>query len=473
MKKPNILFILADDLGYGDLACFGNDAVRTPNLDRLAREGVSLIQHYSASPLCAPARAALLTGRYNHRTGAVDVPSNRGLDRIALSEKTIADYFKEGGYVTGMVGKWHNGLHDMRYHPCSRGFDEFIGFLNGGMDYYDWALDWNGELRYSDGRYLTDVFTDASVNFIEKHLDDPFFLYLAYNAPHTPFQAPEKKIQYYRDMNRFTEQVCCLYAMIEQMDAGIGKILETLEVRSLREDTIIVFTSDNGPQFINGADRYNGPFSGAKGNILEGGIRVPAMVSWPRYLPKGATINSMIHFCDWLPTLLSWSMVKPDFLNPIDGFDRSKVFTEQNDDVEDIHFWQRNRYAPIARCNGAMRDGRWKLILPMRAGGDNKSQWDNGFYIHGLKSPHWLMDVDRTLPEFEIGPELKPCLYDISTDPGEQNDLAEKYPELVTSMLKSWDQWFEEMNAEWRNAYDANIRPVAEGTAGLKKDSSR
>ena len=177
MPSPtNILFILADDMGYGDIARYGNRYIRTPNLDRLAEDGVTLTQHYSASPLCAPARAALLTGRYNHRTGAVDVPSNRGLDRIALDETTIADVFAGAGYATGMVGKWHNGLHDMRYHPHNRGFQEFLGFLNGGMDYYTRSLDRNGTTERSDGRYLTDVFTDEAVQFIDRHQEEPFFL---------------------------------------------------------------------------------------------------------------------------------------------------------------------------------------------------------------------------------------------------------------------------------------------------------
>jgi arylsulfatase A len=156
-QTPNILFIVADDMGYGDIGCFGNPHIRTPRLDQLSREGVTLTQHYSASPLCAPARAALLTGRYNHRTGAVDVPSNRGLDRFAIEETTIADVFSAAGYATGLVGKWHNGLHDMRYHPNNRGLQEFLGFLNGGMDYYNWSLDRNGSTERSDGRYLTDV----------------------------------------------------------------------------------------------------------------------------------------------------------------------------------------------------------------------------------------------------------------------------------------------------------------------------
>ena len=221
--RPNVVLILADDLGYGDLACFGNPLVRTPCLDQLCREGLSLTQHYSASPLCAPARAALLTGRYNHRLGAVDVPSNRGLDRIAPDERTVADEFSARGYVTGMVGKWHNGLHDPRHHPNAKGFQEFAGFLNGGMDYYQWVLDRNGQPEQFDGRHLTDVLTHEAMGFIRRHWQQPFFLYLAYNAPHAPLQAPEPLVAHYRQLGGLSEEVCCLYAMIEQMDAGIGQ----------------------------------------------------------------------------------------------------------------------------------------------------------------------------------------------------------------------------------------------------------
>ena len=155
-SRPNIIVILADDQGYGDLGIFGNSYLKTPHLDRLAGEGLCLNQHYTAAPVCAPARASLLTGRYNHRTGALSTESHRGLDRIALCESTIADHLKAAGYATGMIGKWHNGLHDVRYHPNHRGFQEFAGFLNGGMWYYDWILDYNGQPRRSDGRYLTE-----------------------------------------------------------------------------------------------------------------------------------------------------------------------------------------------------------------------------------------------------------------------------------------------------------------------------
>jgi len=459
MNKQNIIFILADDMGYGDMAHFGNPYVRTPHLDGLARQGVTLTQHYSASPLCAPARAALLTGRYNHRTGAVDVPSNRGLDRIALNETTMADIFAAAGYATGMVGKWHNGLHDMRHHPNNRGFQEFLGFLNGGMDYYTWSLDRNGTTERSDGRYLTDVFSDEAVRFIDRHRDDSFFLYLAYNAPHQPLQAPEELIQHYRDRGGLTEEVCRLYAMIESMDAGIGRTLEALKQNGIEDDTIVVFASDNGPVLGGPLNRYNGPFQGSKGNCLEGGIRVPALVRWPGHLPTDLQSDHLIHFCDWLPTLASMAGidVPPDLA--LDGYDVTCRLKGDAGDISDIRYWQRNRYEPVARSNAAMRDGPWKLLWPQRAGADSKDPADTGFYQQGLKgAAHWLMDIDASLPEREIGSAHAPRLFNIEEDPGEATDLAAQQESRVADMQRRWDQWFAEVREEWKQSRKTNLQ---------------
>ncbi|MDP6041280.1 MAG: sulfatase-like hydrolase/transferase, partial [Candidatus Latescibacteria bacterium] len=271
-QQPNVIVFLTDDQGYGDLSIFGNPDLQTPNIDRIGHEGVCLMQHYSGSPICAPARATFLTGRYNHRVGALSVESNRGLDRIALRESTIADLFKQGGYKTGMTGKWHNGLHDMRYHPNNRGFDEFAGFMNGGMNYWDWIIEYNGQPKWADGRYLTDVFTDDAIDFIERHKTEPFFLYIAYNAPHGPLEAPEEDIQPFADLNKYTRAVCQTYGMIRRMDTGIDRILDALEKNNLDENTIILYTSDNGPVHLgkgeNDQTRYNGPFRGMKYDVL-------------------------------------------------------------------------------------------------------------------------------------------------------------------------------------------------------------
>ncbi|MGH2897111.1 MAG: sulfatase-like hydrolase/transferase, partial [Solirubrobacteraceae bacterium] len=247
--RPNIVLIVADDLGYGDLGCWNGGLSQTPALDALVAEGVSLAQHYSASPVCAPARAALLTGRHPHRTGAIDTLELRGLDRLALRETTIADLLRRAGYATGMVGKWHNGALDPRYHPNRRGFEEFAGFSGGWHPYFDWRLDRNGVESKSDGRYLTDVFTDEAIGFIERHARAPFFLYLAYSAPHFPFEAPAEDVAPFAETGRFTRAVATLYGMVRAMDRGVARVREALARSGLEQNTLVLFTSDNGPQF--------------------------------------------------------------------------------------------------------------------------------------------------------------------------------------------------------------------------------
>ena len=219
-SRPNILFIIADDLGWGDLRCYGNPVIDTPTLDGLAKAGVRFTDHYSPSSLCAPARAGFLTGRYNHRTGAVDVPSNRGLDRLDLSEKTFGDYFRHAGYATTLIGKWHNGAYSQDYLPHRRGFDLFFGFPNGGQDYWKWNLLRNDAAVPHDGRYLTDALNDEAITFIREHAAKPFALWLAHHAPHGPLQAPEALVQKYQKRlgKDGTQAVAITYAMIEAMD---------------------------------------------------------------------------------------------------------------------------------------------------------------------------------------------------------------------------------------------------------------
>ncbi len=454
MRKPNIIFILADDLGFGDLGCFGNEAVRTPHLDRLASQGLALTQHYTASPICAPARAGLLTGRYPHRTGAIDVPSNRGLDRIALDETTMADAFRAGGYRTGMIGKWHNGLHDERCFPRSRGFDEFVGFCNGGMDYYRWVLDDNGNHRESDGRYLTDVFTESAMDFIQRHQEDPFFLYLAYNAPHSPLQAPEDRIETYRKMGRFTEEVCRIYAMIEIMDEGIGRVLDQLEELGLTEDTLVVFTTDNGPYLLGGQNRYNGPFSGMKTQVLEGGIHVPAILRQPGKVPQEKRSDAYFHFCDWLPTLLSWCGLDHPGTKPLDGRDRSNQLVDPESPCDsprpgDAAYWQCNRYNPIHQHNGAMREGDWKLYWPEVEGADFKDQKeDQPSYEFGLTHPQPICDINPEMPARKLGAPIQPRLFHLGRDPAETEDLSTVEPERLTEMRQAYQRWFDEVIAE-------------------------
>jgi arylsulfatase A-like enzyme len=227
-ERPNVIFILADDLGWGDLVCYGNPVIDTPVLDALDARGVRFTAHYSPSPLCAPARAGYLTGRFNHRTGAVDVPSNRGLDRIDLSELTFGDWFRQAGYATALLGKWHNGLYAREQLPHHRGFDLFWGFPNGGQDYWRWNVLHNDAVIPHDGRYLTDALNDEAVRFVRTPRDRPFALLLAHHAPHSPLQAPQPLVAKYRSRlgGDPSEAVAVTYAMIEAMHAGLGRVFQ-------------------------------------------------------------------------------------------------------------------------------------------------------------------------------------------------------------------------------------------------------
>jgi arylsulfatase A len=278
--------MVADDMGYGDFGLYSEGRVHTPALDELAGQSVRLTQHYAGSAVCSPSRSALLTGRYPIRTGAITPQEVLGNDRIALDEATIGDSFKAAGYATGMVGKWHNGALDPRFHPNARGFDEFVGFRGGWADYYKWNLDRNGSFEKSDGRYLTDVLADEAASFINRHKNEPFFLMVTWNAPHSPLQAPTNVTQRYVDAGFGLGTTAIIYAMIEVMDRGIAKIRQELDLAGISEDTLLMFTSDNGPAFTHRSDqvpdevsvdgrRFNCGFAGSKGSVYEGGIRVP------------------------------------------------------------------------------------------------------------------------------------------------------------------------------------------------------
>jgi arylsulfatase A-like enzyme len=453
VSKPNIIIILADDLGYGDIGIYGNQYIKTPFLDDMANSGVRFTQHYSGSPLCAPSRASLLTGRYNHSVGALSVESNRGLDRISLKVPIIANVFKNAGYTTGMIGKWHNGLFDKRYHPNNRGFDEFAGFLNGGMSYYNWILNYNGKTVRSDGSYLTDVFTDEAVSFINRHKKEPFFLYLAYNAPHSPLQAPEEDIQLFDGLKGVNRGVKTLYAMIYRMDLGIGRIFEALKKLHIEDNTLVLFTSDNGPwlSYQDGYDtmRYNGPFRGQKQDVLEGGIRVPAILRWPSGLPNNIDYHEMVHFTDWMPTLMSAAQIQSSTALSLDGVNILPILNGKNKPISKKRFWQFNRYQPVLHCNAAMRDGKWKLYWPPIPEAMTKLQVDNYWYTRMFSEPHFEMEISD-LPFIKRGLSLPKELelYNIEEDPYESINQAAAYPEIVEKMNCELENWFEMVNSK-------------------------
>ena len=455
MQRPNVLVIVADDMGYGDFGLFNEGRSRTPHLNALAQAGLCLTQHYSGSPVCAPARAALLTGRYPHRTGAIDTLHGRGLDRISLSEVTVADVFRSAGYRTGLVGKWHNGALDPRFHPNARGFDEFVGFSAGWSDYWSYVLDMNGSLQPGDGRYLTDVLTEHALGFIRRHRREPFFLVVAYNAPHFPMQAPEQLIRSYLDAGE-TLGAAVTYAMIEVMDAGVGRLDEALHDCGLADDTLVVFASDNGPYLGDvwgvSLDRFNFGLRGAKHYVFEGGIRVPAVFRWPGGVEGGRLVAEMLHFTDWLPTLAGAAGIELGPDRRLDGHDVLAVLRGETGAVDPVRFWQNNRYEPRIESNAAMRDGPWKLVRPAIPETMTVDEADR-LVDRGLNQ--WLDDrvTEIQVPERDepvLDDVPAPLLFNVADDPFEQHDLAPGQPDRVRAMTAALESWFESVEADRR-----------------------
>jgi len=465
MKKPNIILMVADDMGYGDFGLYSEGRVHTPVLDDLASESLRLTQHYAGSAVCSPSRAALLTGRYPIRTGAITPQEVLGYDRIGLEETTIADSFKASGYSTGMVGKWHNGALDPRFHPNARGFDEFIGFRGGWADYYKWNLDRNGSFEKSDGRYLTDVLADEAVGFISRHSNEQFFLMITWNAPHSPLQAPEYITQKYVDAG-FELGIAVIYAMIEVMDSGIGKVRQALDSSGIADDTILMFTSDNGPAFTHREDqissdmsvdgrRFNCGFAGAKSSVYEGGIRVPMIAKWANGLPMDKDINEQFVFTDWLPTLLSLVGAGHIGNKPLDGYDMTSVLRGETTNFEPRRFWQWNHYSPIGMTNAAIRDGSWKLVRPalnISYATDTDQSLSERYVEKDIEYKYYPENINEIFnweePERLIPDPPNPELYNIDSDPREEVNLADSNPEVARRLLIDLESWFEEVEKE-------------------------
>src|SRR4030095_1574895 len=294
-SRPTLVLIVADDMGWGDVRSHGNDRLDTPVLDKLAADGARF-NRFFVSPVCAPTRASLLTGRYHPRTGVAWV--TRGLETMRSEELTLAEALRDAGYATGCFGKWHNGAH-YPHSPGGQVFDEFLGFCAGHWNnYFHTTLEHNGRPFKTNG-YITDVLTDAAIAFIDKQRGRPFFCYIPYNAPHGPFQVPERYFSKYKRRG-LDAKTAAIYGMVENIDDNVGRILKQLEAARLTDRTIVPFLTDNGPN----GERYNGGMKGIKGSVHEGGVRVPLFIRWPGRIRPGTTVENIAAHIDLFPTLL-------------------------------------------------------------------------------------------------------------------------------------------------------------------------
>lgn len=444
----NVILILADDMGYGDFGVFGDGNAKTPNLDALTRKGVTLRNYYTPAPVCAPARAGILTGRYPQRTGVIDTLECCGTDRLGLWETTLADVLKKHGYDTGLVGKWHLGAFNQKYHPLNRGFCSFTGFAGGWSDYYQWTVEKDGAKILGNGEYLTDFLTQEAVNYIERHKDRPFFLHVAYNAPHFPFQAPEKYTE--RFSGRLNETVRTIYGMIACMDEGIGRIMLALEENGILEDTLVIFASDNGPQLAGEANRYNCGLNGEKATVYDGGIKVPALVYLKGRLEGGQFCDAFVHGCDWFPTILHFCGIP--IPSNLDGKDVSEALLRNKNPQERTAFWQWTRYEPMADYNGAVRSGEWKLVRPPVEGIFDVSARDAEMDIADKNQDSRRQRIQKARRDAVSLPNAKkPELFCIKEDPEELHDLADQFPQKVQLLEAEFDKWFQEVEKErWR-----------------------
>jgi len=398
--KPNIVIILADDMGWGDVALNGNPYnIATPNMEKIANQGARF-DRFFVSPLCAPTRASLLTGRYHLRTGVANVTG--GLETMRTEEVTFGEIFKGAGYATGLFGKWHNGAHYPQ-DPNGQGFDEFFGFCGGHWtNYYDTHLQHNGKAVQTKG-YITDVLTDAALGFIEKNKARPFLCYIPYNAPHGPFQVGDKYFAKFRSKG-VNERDAAIYGMVENLDDNIGRVLQKLDELNLSKGTIVIFLTDNGPN----SNRYNGDMKGKKGAVDEGGVRVPFFIRWPGKIKEQTVIKQLAAHIDVLPTLVELTgIAKPQTL-PLDG----------------------------------------QSLLPLLQG--KPVGWaERSIYTHVLK------DTDKAIKPFPgavrtpqyryIRGNESDELYDMVSDPGQKTNIASDRQTVVSTFRDQYDKWFAEV----------------------------
>lgn len=414
-QKPNIVLIISDDQGWGDLSIHGNKNIRTPHIDSLAGEGASFTNFY-VSPVCSPTRAELLTGRYHPRSGVHG--TSAGGERIDLDEITLADVFKRAGYATGIFGKWHNGMQ-YPYHPNGRGFDEFYGFASGHWgDYFSPNfLERNGELVQGEG-YITDDFTNKAISFIENYKDQPFFTYISYNTPHSPMQVPDKWWQRIEERGidmrhrqpelEDTTFTTAALAMVENIDWNVGRINQKLEDLGIEESTIVLYMSDNGPN----SWRWNGGMKGRKGSIHEGGVRSPLFVKWPESVEQGINIDEISSAIDLLPTLADLAKISVETNHMLDGVSLKPLLLQESGSWED------------------------RLLY---------NHWNGKTSV---RSQQWRLDHEGQL-------------YNISQDRGQNQNVAMQHPEVAKALSNSLKGWEQDVLSELKSgAFDERPFPV-------------
>lgn len=405
-RKPNVVIILADDQGWGDLSVHGNTNLSTPNIDTLARDG-ALFDRFFVCPVCSPTRAEFLTGRYHPRGGVHGVST--GGERLNVDVKTIADSFRAAGYVTGAFGKWHNGSQ-WPYHPNARGFDEYYGFTSGHWgDYFGPPLDHNGKPVQGHG-YITDDLTDHAIGFLEKHRGRPVFCYLPFNTPHSPMQVPDEYWNRFKNVAlklkhdgrggaedvQFTRAAL---AMCENIDFNVGRVLRKLDELKIADDTIVLYFSDNGP---NGW-RWNGGMRGRKGSTDEGGVRSPLLVRWPGHVKPGSRVMEIAGAIDLLPTLCELCGVKHVGDRPLDGMS----------------------------------------LAPLLVPGPPRGPWPDRMIFN-----HWNGRVSVRMQQYRLDAAGK--LYDMTADPGQANDISASRPDVTKRLKDEVANWRQTVLAEMR-----------------------
>ena len=416
-RKPNVIIIFTDDQGTLDVNCFGSKDLMTPGLDRLAKQGIKLTQFYAAAPVCSPSRAGLLTGRIPIRAGVPgNVSSSKGVAGMPTEQVTIAETFQKAGYKTAHIGKWHLG-YTPETMPNRQGFDHSFGHMGGCIDNFSHFFYWAGPNRHdlwrngkevqAAGSFFPDLMVAEAVEFMRKHREEPFFMYFAMNTPHYPYQGDAEWLNYYAKLNSPRN----LYAaFVSTLDARIASLVQNVDRLGIRENTIIAFQSDHGhstEQRAHFGGGNAGPYRGAKFSLFEGGIRVPAIISWPEHLPEGETRNQMAHSCDWLPTLAELTEV-PLLNQDVDGKSLVSVLrsSEANSPHKLLHWTIGNSWA--------LRQDDWKLI------GNPRDTSNKG----------------------ELTAADKLFLVNLKKDKSEMKNLAKEYPHRVQELKSLHEKWF-------------------------------